>query len=338
MAQLRAGPNPVEVYVLDAFTYASHRGALEEIGRDAGAAPLTICSGDIAEPGDLKRAFAEARPTHVLNLAAETHVDRSLLDASPFLRTNIEGTQQLLQHIGAARAAKVRKPRFVQVSTDEVYGDRSGRRPAREGDAVDPTNPYAASKACADALVLAAVRTRGLDALVTRGCNTYGPGQFPEKLLPLAARRWAEGEPMWLYGDGLHERVWLHVDDHARGIVAAARGGRAGCVYHFRGSVRRSNRAALSQWWRALGHRGLLEEALQAVADRPGHDRSYALSDAETRRQLGWKPTVAWRKGLDSTARWWQASRDFWDEALSHPAVQGYFEEQYGRRTPFGSG
>ncbi len=318
---LQAEPDRL-VVVLDAMTYAAHPAALAALGA---LGRLEVVEGDIADTQLVDRVMNRFRPGLVINLAAESHVDRSLQDCSPFLRSNVVGTSVLLK---AALATRVQ--RFVQVSTDEVYGDRHGRSPARETDATDPSNPYSISKACADALVLAAVRSHGLDGLITRGCNTYGPGQFPEKLLPLAALRWSQGKPMWVYGDGQQQRTWLHVDDHAGGILAAARGGSRGAIYHLKCGSPRSNEQTLRDWYTALFPGAVGETLLQAAADRPGHDRCYKLSDTVTRRSLAWRPSYSWKQGLAATARWSREHGDFWDRALGHPESTDYFRSQYG--------
>jgi dTDP-glucose 4,6-dehydratase len=312
-------PSTSRVTVLDAMTYAAHVAALD--GLDDGR--LAVLTGDVAEPEQVDAAFAEARPDRVLHLAAESHVDRSLHDAAPFVRTNVTGSWNIAQ---AALRAGVR---LVQVSTDEVYGDREGHPAVVEGAPVAPTNPYAATKACADAMVAALVRSHDLDAVITRGVNTFGPGQFPEKLLPLAARRWAGGASMPLYGDGLQTREWLYVDDHAAGIIAAARRGQRGAVLHLAGEGR-TNLEALADWHAALGHDG--EPPLESVADRPGHDRLYALDDRATRSALGWAPATGWIEGLARTARWRDATPHFWDERMADPRVAAWFRSCYDKR------
>lgn len=285
------------VTVLDALTYAAHPTELRRIG----GADFSLLERDVATPGAVASALRVSGAEAVLHLASESHVDRSLADAAPFLRSNAEGTWRVVE---ACRDARVR---LVHVSTDEVYGDRDGQGAAREGDPTNPTNPYAASKACADSLVLSAVRAHGLDAVVTRGVNTYGPGQYPEKLLPLAARRWMAGQPMGLYGDGEQVRHWLYVDDHAAGIVAALHRGEPGAVLHF-GGERRTNREVLGEWADALGVEGTTE----GVPDRPGHDRVYLQEDAASRRALGWEPTVGLTDGLARTAAWTHVHPQFW--------------------------
>ena len=305
-----------EVVVLDALTYAAHPGALQALSN---ALPVQLVEGDVATPQTVEAVFARVSPELVFHLAAETHVDRSLDDAAPFLRTNVHGTWEVAQ-----ACLRHGVQRLVHVSSDEVYGDRSGLSTSVETDPTTPTNPYSASKACADHLVLATVRSHGLDAVVTRGANTYGPGQFPEKLLPLAARRWAAGKSMGIYGDGQQVRHWLYVDDHADGIVAAA-GAPSGAVLHF-GGEQATNREILARWASALGVDGRTE----TIADRPGHDRIYDLDDARTRAMLGWKPAVSLQDGLARTAVWQAEHPDFWDDALSRDDVRAWFARQYG--------
>ncbi len=306
-----------DVVVLDAHTYAAHPQALRALGE------LELVEGDVADAAVVFALFARVRPELVLHLAAESHVDRAIADAAPFVRTNVTGSWNV------ARAACQVEARLVQVSTDEVYGDREGRPASVEGDPVVPTNVYAATKACGDAMVQALARTDGLNAVITRGVNTYGPGQFPEKLLPLAARRWLAGEPAPLYGDGLQVRHWLHVDDHAAGILAAAASG-AGGVVHLGSADRLSNRELLAAWRSALG---LPPGGLEPVDDRPGHDRAYALDDTASRERLGWTPRIRLNDGLASTAGWLRANPGFWDEALARPEVADWFRSWYeGRR------
>jgi len=290
------------VVVLDAMTYAAHPAALRRLGDDE---QLIVVEGDVADAQFVAAVFEAAEPTVVVDAAAHSHVDRSLEDAAPFIRTNATGAWVVAQASLDAGA------RLVRVSTDEVYGDRAGRPASQEGDPVRPTNPYSASKAAGDALVASLVRSHGLDAVITRGVNTYGPGQYPEKLLPLAAQRWADGASMGVYGDGLQERDWLYVDDHADAIVAAAYLGRAGHTLHFAGAGPVANRALLALWRSALGHPDD-DDGLEEVDDRPGHDRRYDLDDKATRRLLSWSPRTDLEAGLAATARWTRRHPDFW--------------------------
>ena len=231
-----------------------------------------------------------------MNFAAESHVDRSISDATPFLRTNVVGTQCLLD---AARAAKV--PRFVQVSTDEVYGTlRPDDPPFSETTPLAPNSPYAASKAGADLLVRAAYHTFGLDTVITRCSNNYGPYQFPEKLIPLFITNAMAGIPVPVYGDGRQMRDWIYVLDHCRGIDAALRRGRAGEVYNFGGKSERYN---LDVTRTILELCGKSESLIQYVTDRPGHDRRYAINCAKAESELGWQPDGRLRERLGRDRR-----------------------------------
>jgi len=303
------------VVVYDAMTYAAHPGALAVLAARLG---VEVVEGDVADPVAFDRALATHTPDVVLHLAAESHVDRSLEDPGPFLHTNIRGTWNV------ARACLARQIRLVHVSTDEVYGDRDGAPAALEGDPCAPTNPYSVSKAAGDQLVLSLVRSHDLDAVVTRGVNTYGPGQFPEKLLPRAARCWRTGKPMGVYGDGQQVREWLYVDDHARGIAAAI-GAPRGSVLHF-GGASCTNRTILARWADALD----VDARLASIPDRPGHDRRYALDDTATRARLAWAPRVTLHDGLARTAAWSLERPTFWDDALARADVQGFFVRRYG--------
>ncbi len=291
----------LDVVVLDSLTYAAHEADLRSIEG------VEVVVGDVDEPADVAAVFERFAPSVVLNLAAESHVDRSLEDASPFVRANTLGPWVV------ARACAEAGVRMVQVSTDEVYGDRDGLPPSVEGDPTTPTNPYSAAKAAGDAMALSLVRSDGLDAVVTRGANTYGPGQYPEKLLPLAAQRWANGATMGVYGDGLQEREWIFVDDHASGILAAARRGASGGIFHLGGDAPTPNLDLLDRWRAALGYPPMGKEAwLAHVADRRGHDRRYRLASERTRELLRWSPSVDLAAGLAATAAWHDANPDFW--------------------------
>lgn len=272
----------------------------------------------------------------VLHLAAESHVDRSILSDAPFVRTNVMGTQTLL---AAARAAGVR--RFVHVSTDEVYGELEWVDPALEGtpafDAAPrfteetplaPRSPYSASKAGSDLLALAYHATHGMDVVVTRCSNNYGPWQFPEKLIPLMIVKALEGELLPVYGDGLNVRDWIHVADHCRGIVAALERGRAGRVYNFGGAAERTNLNVVQAILQALGRD---PELIRFVSDRPGHDRRYAIDFARARDELGWTPGVRFEDGLGGTVEWYLKHREWWQRVQSG-AYRAYLEEQYGER------
>ncbi len=302
-----------EVVVLDKLTYAGNPKNLEGV-------PHEFHHGDIASPADVERAAAGCDA--IVNFAAETHVDRSLLGAAEFIHTDVHGTYVLLEH---ARAAGVR---LVQVSTDEVYGDVSPGASSVESDPLRPSSPYAASKAGGDLLVLAHVRTFGVDAAITRGSNTYGPNQYPEKLIPLFVTNALDGEPLPLYGDGHQTRDWLHVGDHCAAIELVLRRGEPGGVYNVGGGCELAN---LDVARRILALTRAPGELLRHVEDRPGHDRRYSLDSARL-HALGWRPERTFEDGLAETVEWYRTRRDWWEPLRSGEHFRAYAERQYGRR------
>jgi dTDP-glucose 4,6-dehydratase len=257
----------------------------------------------------------------VVNFAAESHVDRSILDPADFIRTDVVGTAVLL---AAAREEGVR--RFVQVSTDEVYGSIA-EGAFRETDPINPSSPYSASKAGGDLQVLAWHATFGLDAVITRGSNTYGPRQYPEKLVPLFVTNALDGEPLPVYGDGLQIRDWLHVEDHCEGIWTVMERGTPGEVYNVGGGHEETN---LEITRRILDLTGRDQSLVRHVTDRPGHDRRYALDTTRT-RGLGWEPRRDFAAGLAATVAWYRDRRDWW-EPIKTGAYRTYYETQYGTR------
>jgi dTDP-glucose 4,6-dehydratase len=287
------------VTVLDKLTYSGNRANLDPVADHPG---LTFVRGDICDPA----AVADVMPGHdvVVHFAAESHVDRSIAGSGPFVVTNVVGTQVLLD---AALRAGV--GRFVHVSTDEVYGSiESGHW--TEDWPVAPRSPYSASKAGSDLLALAYARTHGMDVVVTRCSNNYGPYQFPEKVIPLFVTNLLDGRKVPLYGDGGNMRDWLHVDDHCQGIQLVAHGGRAGEVYHIGGGTELTNKELT----------GLLLEACDAgwemvepVADRKGHDRRYALDISKISNELGYSPAVGFDEGLAATVAWYRDNRAWWE-------------------------
>jgi dTDP-glucose 4,6-dehydratase len=313
--RLVAGRRPV--VVLDKLTYA---GNLENL---AGVEHLFV-KGDVAEPSDVRRAFDAAKgPVSVVHFAAETHVDRSIEDGFPFLRTNVLGTQVLLD-VARERSAG----RFLHVSTDEVYGPLAPGVFAAEDAPLFPTNPYSASKAGSDHLALAAHRTHGLPVIVTRGSNNYGPYQFPEKFVPLMIANAREGRPLPIYGDGLYERDWIHVTDHCEGILAALERGRPGEVYNLAGSCHRKNLDVAKLILRTLGKP---ESLLRHVKDRPGHDRRYGPDPAKAARELGWTPRARFEEAMAETIRWYDGNGPWLDRVRSGEYM-GYYERHYGER------
>jgi dTDP-glucose 4,6-dehydratase len=301
-----------EVVVLDKLTYSGNRANL------AGA-EHEFHEGDIVDPGAVATAALGCEA--IVNFAAETHVDRSILGATDFGRTEFFGTQVLLEHV---RAAGVR---FVQVSTDEVYGDLADGGSAREDDPVRPSSPYSVAKAAGDLHVPAYARTFGVNASITRGSNTYGPNQYPEKLIPLFTTNALDGEPLPLYGDGTQVRDWLHVEDHCAAIELVLREGGPGEIYNVGGGEEVENRAIAS---RIVELAGADPALLRSVADRPGHDRRYSL-DSGKLRGLGWQPGHTLAGGLPETVEWYRANRAWW-EPIKSGEYRAYYERQYAER------
>lgn len=289
-----------QVTNIDLLTYAGSEENLREA--TAGAEErYHFVKADIADAAAMRAVFESgAKFDAVLNLAAESHVDRSITDPGSFVQTNVIGTANLLE---LAREFSV--PRFVQVSTDEVYGSLEADDPAfSESTPLDPSSPYSASKAGADLLVLAAHRTFGQDVVVTRCSNNYGPRQFPEKLIPLIISRALADEKLPVYGDGLNVRDWIHVQDHCNGILAALRSGAAGDVYNFGADCERTNIDIVQQ---ILAHLGKPESLIDYVTDRPGHDRRYAIDSRKAHASLRWQPARGFEEGLTETVDWYAA-------------------------------
>ncbi|MEZ0286087.1 MAG: dTDP-glucose 4,6-dehydratase [Thermoleophilia bacterium] len=305
-----------EVVNLDKLTYAGNPANVAEV---ADAPGYSFVHADIADAVAVRGAIDGADA--VVNLAAESHVDRSILDPADFIRTDVVGTAVLLD---AAREAGV--GRFVQVSTDEVYGSIAAGA-FRETDPISPSSPYSASKAGGDLQVLAWHRTFGLDAVITRGSNTFGPRQYPEKLVPLFVTNALDGEPVPVYGDGMQTRDWIHVDDHCEGIWAALERGEAGAVYNVGGGNEVPN---LEITRRILALTDRDESLIRHVADRPGHDRRYAL-DTSRLRALGWEPRRPFADALAATVDWYREQRGWWEPIKSGEYLR-YYERQYGVR------
>ena len=290
----------VEVLNLDALTYAGSRQALRDLESRFGSRH-TFVRGSVLDAGLLEGVLEGVEI--VVHMAAETHVDRSIAGADAFVATNVLGTQRLLD---AARKAGVRC--FVHTSTDEVYGHlplgatEGAERPFTEKDPLAPRSPYAASKAGADLLCLAAWTTHGVPVVVTRGCNAYGEGQYPEKLIPLALRRALVGGPISIYGSGLQVREWVHARDQARGIRLAAERGTPGRIYNLGGGEARTNLALVRE---VLAAAGMPDVPVEHVSDRPGHDQRYALDGRRAHEELGWAPERTLAGSLEAVARWY---------------------------------
>jgi dTDP-glucose 4,6-dehydratase len=303
----------VRVTTLDALTYSGNPDNLSGLADEP---RHRFIHGDILDAGLVDRLLAEC--DGVVHMAAESHVDRSIIDAGPFVRTNVLGTQVLLDGLRRATKAGRTAPRFVQVSTDEVYGSLPTGRPDlrfREECPLAPSSPYAASKAAGDCLTLACFRTYGLPVVITRCSNNLGPRQFPEKVIPRFVTNLLAGRRLPVYGDGLHVRDWIHVDDHCEGVLAALERGRAGEVYNIGAGNERTNLELARTIARIMG-RG--EEMIEFVADRPGHDRRYAVDASKIMAELGWRATrSAWPEALERTVRWYIENEAWWRRVLS---------------------
>jgi dTDP-glucose 4,6-dehydratase len=317
------------ITVLDKLTYAGNRSNLEPVEADPEQlARLRFVQGDIADPVVVGPLAAEADA--VVNFAAESHVDRSILDPEAFLRTGVLGVHVLLEAIRteSERAARGDRsmPRFLQVSTDEVYGSVDTGF-ATEDAPLAPRSPYAAAKAAGELLVRSYVITYGVDAVVTRGSNTYGPFQHPEKLIPLFLTNAIDDQPLPLYGDGLQRRDWLYVSDHAGAVDHVLRHGVAGETYNVPGMGERTNLEAVSTM---LGALGKPDSLIRHVQDRPGHDRRYAMDGARL-GAIGWQNRVAFEPGLRTTVEWYLAHEPWW-RAIRSGDWNAYYQRQYGAR------
>ncbi|MEZ5989671.1 MAG: dTDP-glucose 4,6-dehydratase [Planctomycetota bacterium] len=308
-----------EVVVVDSLTYAGHLGNLAAVLDDP---RLTFVKADITDADAVGRAFEQHRPEAVVHMAAESHVDRSVKDATAFVRTNVVGTQVLLD---AARRAGV--ARFLHVSTDEVYGSLGTEGRFTEASPIQPNSPYSASKAGSDFLVRAAHHTHGMDTVITRCSNNYGPFQFPEKLIPLMIANCFAGEPLPVYGDGRNVRDWIHVADHCRALRLVLAKGRAGEVYNIGGDSERENLQVVRRLLELCGR----DEGLSRyVKDRPGHDRRYAIDGTKVATELGFRPSVVFEDGLAESVAWYRDHQD-WVEEVRSGAYLRYYEEQYGK-------
>jgi dTDP-glucose 4,6-dehydratase len=324
--RLALAAGDVRVVVLDKLTYA---GSLENLAEALSDPRFEFVEGDIADRGTVRRLLAGKRPGRIVNFAAESHVDRSIDDASAFIQTNIVGAFELLEasrhHLATLGEEERRAFRFLHVSTDEVYGSLGPTGAFTETTSYAPNSPYSASKAAADHLVRAYHETYGLPALLTNCSNNYGPYQFPEKLIPLMVLNALDGRPLPIYGDGGNVRDWIHVEDHCRGVLEVLRRGRPGEKYNLGGRSERTNLQIvdticdlLESERPAAGNPALAGQGITSyrelrkfVADRPGHDRRYAIDDAKIERELGWAPRQSFEEGLRATVRWYLAHRDW---------------------------
>jgi dTDP-glucose 4,6-dehydratase len=310
----------VNIVNFDKLTYAGNPESLSDLASDP---RYDFVRGDINDPVAVSEVFKRGFDA-VVNFAAETHVDRSIEDASPFLLTNVLGAQRLLE---AARAAQL--PRFVHISTDEVYGSAPAGVSFTEETILDPRSPYAASKASADHFVTAYANTYGVSAIILRCTNNYGPFQFPEKLIPLMIANAQENRTLPIYGDGMQERDWLYVEDYCRAILLAIEKGKTGEVYNVSAGTPQPNLKIVKT---ILSHLGKPESLMQYVKDRPGHDRRYALDSSKIQRELGWAPLVSFEDGIRRTIDWYR-SNSSWLEHARSGEYRNYYDRHYTHRT-----
>lgn len=305
-----------DLVVVDLLTYAGNLANLESV-----LDQVRFERADIAD-ADTMRGILDGA-AGVINFAAESHVDRSLESAAPFLHSNVTGVQVLLDLV-----RELGIPRFLQIGTDEVYGSTPADIRFSEDDHLNPSSPYAASKASADLLVNAAVRTWGVPVLITRASNNYGPWQFPEKLIPLMITNIVEGRPLPVYGDGLQTREWLHVIDHCAAVWAVWTGGETGKIYN----VGTGNDVANLDLVKTLINLlGASQDLITYVEDRPGHDRRYALDISRVTTELGWQPQISLEDGLNGTIEWYRQNRAWW-ESIKSGEYREYYERMYGNR------
>lgn len=317
---LRERPE-ARVVNLDKLTYAGNLENLAGLEQSIGER-YRFVRGDVADPEVVDEVLSDPLDA-VVNFAAESHVDRSIESAEDFIRTNVNGTLALLE---ASQRHKV--SRVVQISTDEVYGSLGPTGKFTEETPLSPRSPYSASKAGADLLAQAFFETYGMDVVITRCSNNYGPYQFPEKLIPLMITNALEDKPLPVYGDGLNVRDWIHVEDHCRALLRVLEKGKAGEVYNIGGGNEWPNIEIVKLILRKVRKS---EHLIRFVSDRPGHDRRYAIDFHKIERELGWKPSVDFSKGIEETIDWYSENRSWW-ERIKSGEYQGYYEKMYGWR------
>ncbi len=311
----------VEIINLDKLTYSGNLGNLQGV---LGHPRHLFVKGDIADPELVRELMKEHCIQGVMNLAAETHVDRSIHDSAVFVETNVRGTQNLL-----AQALDCGVERFLQISTDEVYGELGSEGRFHEETPLHPNSPYSASKAGADHLVQAARHTYGMNTVITRCSNNYGPRQFPEKMIPLMINNARRGERLPVYGDGLNVRDWIHVHDHCRALWQVYCEASAGEVYNIGGDNERTNLEVVRTILRILDQP---ESLISLVKDRPGHDRRYAIDTGKIKSRLGWRPSIGFEQGLVDTVNWYCQNQEWLDEVVSGD-YELYYQQMYGDRS-----
>jgi len=321
----------LRVTVLDALTYAGNIENLAGLEEEHGGR-YRFVRGDITDGDAVAAVFRDSAIDAVVHFAAESHVDRSILGPMAFVETNVLGTATLLE--AARKAWSSGSGRFLQVSTDEVYGALGEEGFFREDSPINPSSPYSASKAAADHLALSYHKTFGLDVVLTRCCNNYGPYQFPEKLIPLMVLRLQEGKPLPVYGDGKNVRDWIHVEDHNRGVLAALENGAEGEVYNLGARCERRNidlvRTLIEQYCSLIGEdpaKG--EDRITFVKDRPGHDWRYAIDPTRAERELGFQPEISFQEGISDTIRWYLDHAD-WCRRIQTGEYRQWVRDLYG--------
>jgi dTDP-glucose 4,6-dehydratase len=310
----------IEIVNFDKLTYAGNPESLADVAHDP---RYQFILGDITDQNAVDELFRQGLDA-VIHFAAETHVDRSIEDSSPFLTTNIFGTKCLLE---AARSFP--KTQFIHISTDEVYGSAPAGAAFREESPLDPRSPYAASKASAEHFVTAYGNTYGISSVILRCTNNFGPFQFPEKLIPLMIANASEDKPLPVYGDGMQERDWLFVEDYCRAIALALEKARPGSIYNVSSGVSQPNLKIVRTILQLLDKP---ESLIQYVKDRPGHDRRYALDSSKIQRELGWRPLVSFEVGVRKTIEWYRANSEWLDHARSGE-YRNYYDRHYNRRS-----
>jgi dTDP-glucose 4,6-dehydratase len=322
----------IQVTNYDALTYAGNLLNLRSIEEDRG---YTFIKGDICDRDLLDSAIRRFSPDVVINFAAESHVDRSILSPGVFIRSNILGVQHLLEI-----CLENEIPRYVQISTDEVYGSLGIEGSFTEKSPLDPHSPYAASKASADLLTKAFHDTYGLPTIITRSSNNYGPYQFPEKLIPLTILNCCQRKKIPVYGDGLNVRDWIHVGDHCSAIDTAVRKGRTGEIYNIGGGNERTNISVVLQVVGILSEQipGIdITDPVMFVEDRRGHDRRYAIDSSKIRHDLGWRPERSFDTGLEETVRWYLGNQPWVASVLNEDYIT-YYQKNYGNRRTLSGG
>lgn len=314
----------INVINMDKLTYAGNLLNLQSIEKEHGGKRYFFEHADIADANAVAGIFEKYDIDAVVNFAAESHVDRSINDPSPFITTNVMGTQVLLT---AARKANIE--RFVHVSTDEVYGDLSLDDPAfTEETSLHPSSPYSASKASADMLAYAFYRTYGYNVSITRCSNNYGPYQFPEKLIPLMFSLASTDKPLPVYGTGMNIRDWIHVSDHCRGVHLTLMKGEAGKAYNFGGNAERTNLEVIRT---ILNDLGKSEDLITFVKDRPGHDRRYAMDYTLAQKELGYEPEYSFERGIKETLDWYR-NNSTWLQDVQSGAYLEFMKKWYGNK------